>query len=138
LRQRRKLRVRKLRERKPRENHHRKSKRKSKKEKEGRNREKKTSLIPGNCCRLQVHNAERGPPNTSRRVPTKFPGILTSIPSMNTHFFRVRTQSNHGSTFYRKLQDFLQEVLYFYQKHPVEPLGRPESIMERDLKLEVC
>jgi len=64
--------------------------------------------------------------------------LRTSIPSMNTHFFRVQTQSSHGSTFYRKLQDFLQEVLYFYQKHPVEPLGRPESIMERDLKLEVC
>ena len=91
MRQRRKLRVRKLRERKPRANHHRKShrksKRKSKKGKEGRNKEKKTSLIPGNCCRLQEHNAERGPLNTSRRVPTKFPGILTSIPSMNTHFF---------------------------------------------------
>jgi len=40
--------------------------------------------------------------------------------------------------FYRKLQDFLQEVLYFYQKHPVKPLGRPESIMKKDLKLEVC
>jgi len=34
--------------------------------------------------------------------------------------FKGWTQSGHGSAFYRKLQDFLQEVLYFYQKHPVE------------------
>jgi len=28
------------------------------------------------------------------------------------------------NNFYRKLHDFLQEVLYFYQKNPVEAFGQ--------------
>jgi len=37
---------------------------------------------------LFLQEARKRPPSTSKRVPTKFPGILTSIPSMNTHFFQ--------------------------------------------------
>jgi len=64
------------------------------------------------------------------RFHPKIPGILIDTPSMATHFFQDL------DTFESRF-NLLQQVLHFYRKHPVEPLGRPKSILERDLKIEV-
>ena len=70
--------------------------------------------------------------NSKTRVLTMLPGDLTSTPSRNTHLFQ--DLGNHSLVFYRKLQDFLQEVLYFYRKLPVESLDGPRPTVWEDSK----
>ena len=95
-------------------------KKKRKKKKRGSNRKQTQALEINGGCRYSMQ--KRRPLNSRIRVPTMLPGDLTSTSSENTHLLQGMGTISSQLSLLHEAADFLQEVLYFYRKIPVEVL----------------
>ena len=82
-------------------------------------------------CRCSMK--ERRSLNSKSRILIMLPGDLTSTSSKNTHLLQGMGTTSSQPSLLQEATDFLQEVLYFYRKLPVEVQDGPESILWGDI-----